>query len=120
MWKSGDGRGRKCLSSAGGSLLPAVQGEDKGKTNCAASESRIFHSHPFPQRGSLLPGGAGAGPQTFRAHEQTPSLRGRRAPKALLVVGGAAFPFAVAIHATGAQGAGKEVGGARGHEITDC
>lgn len=37
-----------------------------------------------------------------------------------LVVSGAAFPFAVAIHATGAEGAGEEVGGTWGHEITDC
>lgn len=40
--------------------------------------------------------------------------------KGLLVVGGAAFPLAVAIRAAGAQGAGEEVGGARGHEVTDC
>lgn len=39
---------------------------------------------------------------------------------ALLVVSGAAFPFAGAIHATGAKGAGEEVAGAWRHEITDC
>lgn len=53
--------------------------------------------------------------------EWTPSSgRGRGAQKALLVVGGAAFPLPVAIHATGAEGAGEEVGGAWGHEVTDC
>lgn len=46
--------------------------------------------------------------------------RGRGAPKALLVVSGAAFPLAVAIHTAGAKGAGEQVGGARGHEVTDC
>lgn len=59
------------------------------------------------------------GPSMCR--ERTPSLaRGRGAQEALLVVGRAAFPFAVTIHATGAEGAGEQVGGARGHEVTDC
>lgn len=40
-------------------------------------------------------------------------------PKALLVVRGAALAFPVAIHATGAQGAGEEVGGTWGHEVAD-
>lgn len=68
----------------------------------------------------LLLGEAVAGPWTSHAHELTQSLSpGRKSLKALLVVGGAAFPFAVAIHATGAKGAGEEVGGTWGHEITD-
>lgn len=41
-------------------------------------------------------------------------------PRALLVVSGTAFPLAVAVHTTGAQGTGEQVGGARRHEVTDC
>lgn len=41
-------------------------------------------------------------------------------PRALLVVGGAALPLAVAVHAAGAQGSGEQVGGAWGHEVADC
>lgn len=37
----------------------------------------------------------------------TKLARGRGAQEALLVVGRAAFPFAVTIHATGAEGAGE-------------
>ena len=44
----------------------------------------------------------------------------KTSPKALLVVCGAALAFPVAIHTTGAQRAGEEVGGTWGHEVTDC
>lgn len=45
---------------------------------------------------------------------------GLTVPRALLVVSGTAFPLAVAVHTTGAQGTGEQVGGARRHEVTDC
>lgn len=37
-----------------------------------------------------------------------------------LVVSGTAFPLAVAVHTTGAQGTGEQIGGAWRHEVTDC
>lgn len=38
----------------------------------------------------------------------------------LLVVGGAAFPFAGVVHARRADGTGDEVSGAGGHEVGHC
>lgn len=38
----------------------------------------------------------------------------------LLVVSGAALPFAGIVHAGRADGAGDEVGGPRGHEVSHC
>lgn len=38
----------------------------------------------------------------------------------LLVVGGAALPLASVVHARRADGAGDEVGGARGHKVGHC
>lgn len=38
----------------------------------------------------------------------------------LLVVGGAPLPLPSVVHARRADGAGDEVGGARGHEVSHC
>ena len=42
------------------------------------------------------------------------------ATRVLLVVSGTALPLAIAVYTTGAQRTGKQVGGARRHEVTDC
>ena len=41
-------------------------------------------------------------------------------PESLLVVCGAALPLPGVVHARCANGAGDEVGGARGHEVSHC
>lgn len=100
-------------STTGGSLLLAMQGggQRKKKSTLWPSGVRSFTPILFHKKD----------PSFLEGQELTPSVaRGGTSLKALLVVRGAALAFAVAIHAAGAQGAGEEVGGTRGHEITDC
>lgn len=66
--------------------------------------SFFLPSHPPPRTTSLVT------PPTL---QPSPS-------SSLLVVGGAALPLAGVVHARRADGAGDEVSGARGHEVSHC